>query len=145
MIKELSIIGEDVKKAYCLLNHSLTDNQIKELVEEYNISEIKYPDAELSVKWMQIPASKNLDMNVIKAVLVWIQDAEKDDVLIVQGEFGSTFYIVDYALKNGLIPVYAVTKRIAEEKRNGEEVVRQYIFRHCCFREYKYFSEYDYW
>ena len=144
MIKELSIIGEDVKKAYCLLNHSLTDNQIKELVEEYNISEIKYPDAELSVKWMQIPASKNLDMNVIKAVLVWIQDAEKDDVLIVQGEFGSTFYIVDYALKNGLIPVYAVTKRVAEEKRNGEEVVRQYIFRHCCFRKYKYFSEYDY-
>ena len=57
-----------MKKAYCLLNHSLTDNQIKELVEEYNISEIKSPDAELSAKWMQIPASKNLDMNVIKEI-----------------------------------------------------------------------------
>lgn len=132
-----------MKKAYCLLNHSLTENQVKELLEEYKVLEIKYPDAELSAKWAQIPPSKNLDMNVIRSVLIWLQNAEKEDVLIVQGEFGSTFYIVDYALKNGLKPLYAVTKRVAEEKRNGEEVIKQYVFTHCCFREYKYYSDYN--
>jgi hypothetical protein len=49
--------------------------------------------------------------------------------------------IVDYALKNKLIPVHAVTKRVAKESREGEIVHREYIFEHVCFRKYKYFEK----
>ena len=130
-----------MKKAYCLLNHTLTENQIKDLYEEWGIQEIIYPQEQLSVKWSQIAPGKTLDYGLIYEVCSWLAGAEKEDVIVVQGEYGSTFCIVDYSLKNGLVPVHAVTKRVATEMREGEIVTRKYIFEHCCFRKYEYFYE----
>ena len=129
-----------MKKSFCLLNHTLTQNQLTELREKFNVEEIVYPSEELSKKWGQIPAVQELDMGLILDVTEWLSSANQNDVLIVQGEFGSTFMIVDYALKKNLIPVHAVTKRVAQESREGEIVKRQYVFEHVCFRKYKYFS-----
>ncbi len=130
-----------MSKAYCLLNHELTQNQISELEAKYKITNITYPSEELSKTWSQIPVTEQLDLSVINSVIGWLAAADKDDVLIVQGEFGSTFMIVDFALKNKIIPLYAVTKRVAAEQRDGEIVSRQYIFEHVCFRKYEYFSK----
>ena len=79
-------------------------------------------------------------MGLIREVTDWLSSANQNDVLIVQGEFGSTFMIVDYALRKNLIPVHAVTKRVAQETREGEVVKRQYVFEHVCFRKYRYFA-----
>ncbi len=128
-----------MSKAFCLLNHQLTENQKSELKEKYNISQIIYPTEELSKRWSQIPTTENIDMSIIFEIVDWLSDAEKKDVLIIQGEFGSTFMMVDYALKHDLIPVHAVTTRIAQESRDGEIVKRQYIFEHVCFRKYEYY------
>lgn len=132
-----------MKKAYVLLNHQLTENQIEELKKDYNCSDIIYPDQNLVANWSGIAATKELDLKVLAAVISWLGQANKEDVLVVQGEFGSTFYVVDYALKNGLVPVHAVTQRIAEESREGEVVTKKYVFQHCCFREYRYYSSED--
>lgn len=130
-----------MSKAYCLLNHALTENQINELKEKFAVAEIIYPSQQLSGKWSQIPTTENIDKTVIDSVTAWLVGAEENDVLIVQGEFGSTFAIVDFALKKGLIAVHAVTQRIATESRDGEKVSRSYIFEHVCFRRYKYFNQ----
>ena len=79
------------------------------------------------------------DRSIIKAVTTWLDSAEEKDVLVIQGEFGSTFIMVDYALKNKLIPLHAVTKRVESEQRDGEIVHRQYVFEHVCFRPYEYY------
>lgn len=128
-------------KAYCLLNHQLTLNQISELKNTYNVETVIYPNEELSKRWSQIPTVKEIDMSIIEEVCNFLKNAEKNDVLIIQGEFGSTFMIVDYALKHQLIPLHAVSKRIAKEEREGEKVKREYIFEHVCFRQYKYFLD----
>ena len=78
--------------------------------------------------------------SLIFDVTNWLSSAGKGDFLIVQGEFGTTFMIVDYALKKNLIPLHAVTKRVAKEQRNGEIVSRQYVFEHVCFRKYEYYN-----
>jgi alkaline phosphatase len=75
-----------------------------------------------------------------KSIKIALEFAKKDDVLIVQGDFASTFMIVDFALKNELIPICATTKRIAKESRQGEVVKREYIFEHVCFRKYEYYK-----
>ena len=77
---------------------------------------------------------------MINDVIEWLSSAKAGDALIAQGEFGATFMIVDYALKRGLAPLYAVTKRVASERREGEIVSKNYIFEHVCFRRYEYFS-----
>lgn len=128
-------------KAFCLLNHELTQNQILEMKESFKVESIIYPPEELSKKWSQIPAEKNLNKSLISDVTNWLSSAGKGDFLIVQGEFGSTFMIADYALKNELVPLYAVTKRVAKEQRNGEIVSRQYVFEHVCFRKYEYYTK----
>ena len=129
-----------MKKAYVLLNHELTLKQGEELKQKFLVDKIVYPPKEITVSWLQInPEGENC--RIIKNVILWLKNTNKNDVLIVQGEFGSTFMIVDFALKNNLIPLYATTKRIAKENIEGEIVHREYIFELVCFKEYKYFGE----
>lgn len=129
-----------MSQAFCLLNHELTQNQVKELKEEFNVSQIIYPSKELSQLWSQIPPSKRTDKSIINKIISFLEFAKKDDVLIVQGDFALTFMIVDFALKNELIPICATTKRIAKESCQGEVVKREYIFEHVCFRKYEYYE-----
>ena len=127
-------------KTFCLLNHKLTENQIADLETNFNSIQIVYPDDELSKQWSQINPEQEND-GVIKNAVAWLQDAQKEDLLVIQGEYGCTFKLVDYALKKGLIPIYATTKRIAKEVYDGEKVHREYIFEHVCFKKYKYYQE----
>ena len=122
---------------YCLLNHELTGKQIAELEEKYGASRILYPAPSLSESWAQVPVTQVLDKGCIWAATDWLSSAKAGDVLVVQGEFGSTFMIVDYALNKGLVPLHAVSKRVAKEQREGELVHRQYVFEHVCFRKYE--------
>ncbi len=129
-------------KTFCLLNHSLTQKQITELRDNFSSDKIIYPDEKLSACWSQIPPEKE-SQNVVVKVVDWLKSsgASEGDLFIVQGEFGSTFSLVDFALKNRLVPLYATTRRVAKESRAGETVKREYIFEHVCFKKYKYYSE----
>ena len=129
-------------KAFCLLNHALTQNQIAELKERFDITEIVYPSEELSKKWAQIPPSRELDFSIVKSVVEYLNSASTGDILIIQGETGASFMLVDYALKKHLVTIYAVTARVSKEVAAGEQVVKQNVFEHVCFRQYAYYPEF---
>ncbi|MDO5774505.1 MAG: CRISPR-associated protein Csx20 [Spirochaetales bacterium] len=127
-------------RTFCLLNHALTQNQLAELGEKFNSTDVVYPEKNLAGLWAQIPPEKSNE-EVVESVVSWLKNnAAPGDLFIIQGEFGSTFTLVDFALKNGLVPLYATTRRIAKESRNGETVHREYIFEHVCFKKYRYFK-----
>ena len=128
-----------MSRVFCLMNHSLTQKQIAELTDVYKCKEIVYPDETVSSLWSQVNSTNEKD--VIQSVIFWLKAAKDGDYLIIQGEFGLTFTLVDYALKEKLIPIYATSKRIAKESRVGETVHREYIFEHICFKKYEYFKE----
>ena len=125
-------------RTFCLLNHQLTRKQIEELETVFCSEEVICPDQELSAMWSQINPEDDREEVAGKRV-AWLKTARKGDCLLVQGEFGTTFKLVDYALKNGLVPIYATTKRVAKEVRDGERIHREYIFEHVCFKKYEYF------
>ncbi|MCD5406943.1 MAG: CRISPR-associated protein Csx20 [Desulfotomaculum sp.] len=58
----------------------------------------------------------------------------------MQGEFGAVFYMVDYCFKTGRIPVYAATKRVVQEHKNGDKITSKRVFEHTCFRRYQRFK-----
>ena len=124
-------------KTFCLLNHVLTENQEMELEKKFRSERIVYPQKELSDEWAQVPPSEQIDLGIAGRVARWLSDAERGDILIVQGEMGLTFAIVDYALRNGLVPVHAVSRREECEVRDGEQVTKRHVFRHVCFRKYE--------
>ena len=129
-----------MKKTFCLLNHKLTQKQIDELEKKFNSAQIIYPDENLAKLWAQIPPEKS-NNEVIEFVVLWLKNnASPGDFFIIQGEFGATFTLVDYALKTGLVPLYATTRRVAKEIRREETVYREYVFEHECFKSYEYFS-----
>lgn len=129
-------------KTFCLLNHTLTPNQIKELQQDYNSSQIIYPNENIVQLWSQIPLTKSIDFETAYKIIDWLtaNDITANDILIIQGEFGMTFFLVDFALKNQIIPIHAVTKRNAKEIRVGEKVEKTYTFEHVCFRKYRYYQ-----
>lgn len=127
-------------RTFCLLNHVLTQKQLAELGEKFNSIEVVYPEKNLAELWSQIPPEKSND-EVVGSVALWLNgESAPGDLFIIQGEFGSTFTLVDFALKNGLVPLYATTRRVAKEFRSGETVRREYVFEHVCFKKYQYFE-----
>lgn len=130
-----------MKRAFCLLNHVLTEKQVAELKERFDAETIVYPQEELSQTWAQIPPIPEFDAETIGSAVRWLSSARKGDILLAQGEFGHTFMLVDWALKHGLVALHAVARRVSLELRVGEQVRKQNVFEHLCFRKYAYFSE----
>jgi hypothetical protein len=136
-----NIRGKAMPDTYCLLNHPLTENQLKELRDDFHAGTVIYPDEDTSQRWSQIPVNAVLAKADLAPFVTWLLSAREGDILILQGEFGSVFALADYALSRGLIPIHAVARRVARETRNGETVQKTYIFEHVCFRRYQYFKD----
>ena len=64
-------------------------------------------------------------------------NAKIGDVALVQGDFGATYSIVNFCKKNGIKAIYATTKRTIKESMVGDKVVKNSIFEHVKFREYR--------
>ena len=129
-----------MKKSYLLLNHTLTENQVADLLENWHVDAIEETSEPIKVFWSQIQAGSEIKKSDLKLVVDWLDGAKEGDIIVLQGEFGSTFALVDYALLTKLVPVHSVTRRVASETRDGEKVFRNYVFEHVCFRKYQYFN-----
>jgi hypothetical protein len=128
-------------RTFCLLNHELTSKQTAELLSVFGSERVIYPPAWVSALWGEIPPGGELTKAQLEPFADWLRDAGAGDIAVLQGEAGASFALVDFALQKGLIPVHAVTKRIAQEARDGEKVRRTYIFEHICFRQYRYYRD----
>ncbi len=124
-------------KSHILLNHTLTPRQSQELKENFSVSDIVIPSQEISDFWQQIPIKAEINEELLKPILEWLSAMQAGDILVIQGEFGATFALTDWALKKGLKVLHSVTERVATESRKGELVERGYVFEHRKFREYR--------
>jgi hypothetical protein len=100
-----------------------------------------YPPADIAALWSNIPTERELDKADLAPFVVFLTPAKSGDVVVLQGEFSASFLLVDFCLQNNLAPISAVTRRVAQEIREGEVVHRSYVFEHVCFRKYRYWSE----
>jgi len=63
--------------------------------------------------------------------------AQPGDLVLIQGDFGATCLMVEYARSLGLTPIYATTARISEDKilpDGSVQTVRRFVHRR--FRKY---------
>jgi hypothetical protein len=125
---------------YCLLNHKLTLKQEAELQNSFGVEGIVYPPQRIAELWSKIPTVHELSKSHLEPFTIWLQEAKESDTVVLQGEFSASFALIDFALRKGLIPVCAVTERVALEKREGEKVSKEHTFEHICFRRYRYYE-----
>lgn len=127
-----------VRRLFLLFNHRFTPDQVSQAEEQLGVTEVILLPPELRDLWGQIPPDLPGLADYLAPVRDWLaQTAQPGDYVLIQGDFGATYLMVRYALENGLIPVYATTRREAHETLQPDGSVRlTHTFRLQQFRRY---------
>ena len=128
-----------MKKIFLLFSHKLTNEQIQELKGRFKIEKIINLSSDLQSLWSNFPPENNFPKKIADKFIEYLQNnSQKEDFVLVQGEFGLVFYIVDWCLKNNRIPIYSTTKRIFKEENQPDGSIKNiHIFKHVNFRKYR--------
>ena len=123
---------------YLLFNHELTSLQEKDALDSLGVAHIKEPPSNLKWMWRQIPPDLREIDSYLEPIKVWLREhSSKGDYVLIQGDFGACFIMVNFALEQGLIPVYSTTERDAiEEHGENGSVKLTHEFKHRIFRRY---------
>lgn len=117
------------------MSHNLTSEQEEDARQSLNVENfINIADA----KWSDIDPSEKSILKIVEAYKDRLKSqAKAGDVLLVQGDFGATYNMVNFAKSMGVIAVYATTKRVATECMEDGKVITKREFKHVMFREYE--------
>lgn len=124
------------RKALLLFSHQLTENQEKELVENFKVKKIVSLSSELQEMWSNVSIKENYKENLEKIKKYIEENFNENDVMLVQGNWGYTYNIVKWSIEKKLVPVYSYTERNVEEIKDGENVKKISYFKHIKFIEY---------
>lgn len=121
-----------------IFNHELTEAQIKDAEASLGVDRIVDLPEHLKSLWRQIPPDILDVTEVIAPIAEWLKtNARLGDYVLIQGDFGAVYRMVNIAFDFGLLPVYATTRRRAEEHHCADgtvEIIHQ--FQHVRFRDY---------
>ncbi len=125
-------------RLFVLLNHQLTPGQRQALAPELGVNEVILLPPALQARWGRIPADLPELSAFLEPLREWLAaQARAGDFVLIQGDFGATYLMVQFAREQGLVPVYATTRRLArEEVRPDGTVKTTRCFVHQRFREY---------
>lgn len=122
---------------HLLFNHTLTPSQEADAFESLAIGNITYFPDELLGIWKSIPPQEQHIKKMLSSIYAYLkQSCQKGDYILIQGDAGATYLLVQEAFTLGLIPVYATTKRISVEKMIDAKQVKTSVFEHSIFRKY---------
>ncbi len=126
-----------MKRMLLIFSHSLTPEQKEEGERNLSVREFVSLPSDLQSLWSQIPPEGEIEEKA-GFFIEWIKNhAKEGDFALIQGEFGMTFSLVDWCLREGIVPVYSTTKRVYEQAKEDGKIVNRHVFRHVRFREYK--------
>jgi len=123
---------------YLIFSHKLTPQQERDLRENWQVKNFIALPKHLQELWSNIPPDLSSLSSYLKPIKDWLKEnGKKGDLVLIQGDFGAVYLMVNYAFELGLVPVYATTERfVREEISPAGEVTMNRIFRHKIFRVY---------
>ena len=122
-------------KMYLLFSHELTNEQIED-AKKLGVDEFVYLPEDLQKKFSNVPPELESIKKYAKDFEKFLENANVNDYILIQGDFGLTCHMVQYAKKNKLVPIYATTQRITTEIKKGTKIVKISEFKHIKFRKY---------
>lgn len=129
----------DLNKLFLIFNHQLSQEQEKEAREALKIEEIVNLPPQLQDFWSNIPPDVELSEEMFEDITAFLiqNRGERENFCLIQGDFGATVYLVSWCFKNGFVPIYATTKRVAKEVVRPDGTVELLkVFKHERFRRY---------
>lgn len=127
-----------VQKLHLLFNHTLTQEQLSDAKASLFCYVIVSLPQELQELWSSVPPNLKSLEEYLKPIKEYVSAyIQKDDFVLVQGDFGATYIMVNFLKSLGAKPIYATTSRDVVEIREGDKVIKKSIFKHERFREYE--------
>ncbi|MGJ7045488.1 CRISPR-associated protein Csx20 [Thermoanaerobacterium thermosulfurigenes] len=128
-----------MRKMLLVFSHQLTKDQMEDAFHTYGVGEFTYLPDDLKKVWASIPPEAESIRFCVEKIAEWIkQNSRKGDYVLLQGDFGATFLLVDFCFESGLIPVYSTTARDADERTFTDGTVKVHrTFKHVRFRKYE--------
>lgn len=126
-------------KMLLLFSHELTAYQREDADASLTTNEFVPLSPDLQELWRNIPPIKPMLSDYLEPFRRWIKEnANLGDYVLIQGDFGAAYSMVNFAFSAGVIPVYATTKRESVETRMPDGGVKlERIFKHRMFRRYE--------
>jgi hypothetical protein len=131
-----------MKQMALLFSHTLTEEQENEARERWGVTRFLPVPEELQSRWSQVPVEGPFPKEWMIPIVEWLEGhTQSGDLVLVQGEFGAVYFIVQWCYRNERIPLYATTVRINTEHvlPNGTTRITK-IFSHVNFRVYPWYK-----
>lgn len=125
-----------MKKLLLLFSHKLNEEQIVELKTNFNIKTIISLNEEYQKIWSNVDINDKYEENLEKIKKYTISTLSHLDYVIIQGEWGYTYKMVNFCKENGLIPIYSFSKRNATEIERDGFIKKISLFKHIKFIKY---------
>lgn len=123
-------------KMLLLFSHQLTQEQ-KEQAYSMGVSSFVPLPSHLQKIWSNVPPNEKDIVTYLYPVKEWFeQAAKKNDIALIQGDFGACYHMANFAKSLDVTAVYATTQRVVEEKTIDNKNIKRSIFKHVIFREY---------
>lgn len=124
---------------FLIFNHDITPVQESDAYSSLGVQRIIVMPPGLKDLWRQIPPALPKISAYLTPVKDWLsREAEKNDYVLIQGDFGACFIMVNFAFEIGLIPIYSTTQREVSEEHKEDGIVNlSHQFRHRIFRKYE--------
>jgi len=124
-------------KMFLLFSHKLTQSQKDDARASWGVSEFIELQEGLQTIWSNIPAELKT-LNIYLEPLKWYlkKSASKDDIILIQGDFGGTYEMVNFCKENDFLAVHSTTKREVKETLKENRVIKTSTFEHVIFRRY---------
>ena len=112
-------------RLYLLFNHSFTKAQIEAARSQLGVDHVvELPEA-LKELWGHIPPESDSLFDCLETFRVWLDSEARDgDYVLIQGDFGATYLMVNFSLERRLIPIYSTTNRDAVEEQQEDGAIR---------------------
>ena len=127
-----------MSRLFLIFNHKLTGEQEQDARVSLGVERMVELPRELKDLWGGFPPEAQEINPLLGPVREWLASEGKEgDFVLIQGDFGATYLMVNFAFELKMIPVYATTKREAKEERQSDGSTKLvHRFKHTIFRRY---------
>ncbi len=129
---------EKIRQMILIFSHKLTDVQVKDAKFSLGVKKFIYLPDRLQSIWSNIDPYVEYIDDKLEGIIKWIdKNANKNDYVLIQGDFGATYQLVEYCKAKGLRPIYSTTEREAVETREeNNSLMLGHRVSHVRYREY---------
>ncbi len=123
---------------YLLFSHSLTPDQVEDAQQSLGVNRLISLPADLQQLFSNVPPDLLSLEEYLQTISTWLSEqVQAGDYVLVQGDFGATYSLVNYCKQIGAVPIYATTERKSIDTTQPDgSIVTQRVFKHKIFRMY---------